>query len=78
MFGVYGAILMCAYPRVPCTTLGGYHRYIGAALFSVCLASFYYVCTVPAGTITEETHERFSQYERCGERSNFVCSFGWR
>ncbi|KAJ8606923.1 hypothetical protein CTAYLR_008635 [Chrysophaeum taylorii] len=61
--GGYGAVILVAYPRVPCATLGAYHEWTGLVAFAAALFSFCLASRAPPGYIvdaaTEKRHDNY-------------------
>mmetsp|Transcript_16443 Transcript_16443/g.51504 ORF Transcript_16443/g.51504 Transcript_16443/m.51504 type:complete len:411 (+) Transcript_16443:44-1276(+) len=74
--GGYGAMLAVGYPRLPCSTLGAWHRWSGLAAFAATLASFCYASVRPPGYIVDEAtaarHDNYP-YDDALFRAGKVC-----
>lgn len=53
--GGYGVMIKVGYPRVPCSTLGAWHKWTGLACLACTLASFCLASRVEPGYIVDES-----------------------
>lgn len=63
VLGAYSVAIVFAYPRVPATLLPWWHKVTAAVFVTVCLYLWWLACTVSPGIITEDTVQRFANYE---------------
>ena len=64
VLGSWSIIFTYGYEAISNSTyIGNHHKYIGYAVFAMCMSSWHYACTTSPGNVTSRTMALFDHYE---------------